>query len=61
MQDLSVSDVASALAGPVFRMYRNFVAAGVPAKENDVDNVESEWLGLKHSNWLLGEFFLPVR
>ncbi|GAA5831794.1 hypothetical protein JCM11251_003886 [Rhodosporidiobolus azoricus] len=57
LKTVSATDVASPLTGPVFRIYRNFVAAGVSAKENTVDGADSEWLGLKHSNWLLDQRF----
>ncbi|GAA5902129.1 hypothetical protein JCM6882_006708 [Rhodosporidiobolus microsporus] len=57
LKTLSASDIASPLTGPVFRMYRNFVVEGVPANKNDKDGIESEWLGLKHSNWLLDQRF----
>ncbi|GAA5942317.1 uncharacterized protein JCM15063_002968 [Sporobolomyces koalae] len=53
---LSVSDIESPLTGPVFRMQRDLLVAGVDSTNQDTDP-ESEWKGLGFAGHLLDRRF----
>ncbi|GAA5862804.1 hypothetical protein JCM8547_006550 [Rhodosporidiobolus lusitaniae] len=56
LKPLSTGDIASPLTGPVFRMYREFYVEGVHPNEIE-DDRDSEWKGLKGTNWMLNQRF----
>ncbi|TKA55467.1 hypothetical protein B0A53_02393 [Rhodotorula sp. CCFEE 5036] len=55
-RELAITDFASPLYGPVFRLQRDLLVTGV-SPENTHDSADGEWKGLGYSAWLLDERF----